>query len=158
MANGDPSTQGGQGFFGGVVDLVSNLKNVVVNLSHLNSSLQSSMVAVNAINTTVQSAVVDLIAINTSLLAISTAILTSFPRISGTFTLGNATVTVVTQPAVAASWKVTWQATNATGALTERTQGLFLSAVTAGSGFSVSTQSGSAIGTETFEYIGFNPS
>ena len=123
MANGDQSLQNNPGFFGGLVDLVSNLKNVVVNLSHINTSIQNA-----------------------------------FPRISGTFTLANATVTVVTQPAVGASWRMSFVPTNATGALTQRTNGLFHSATVASTSFSVSTQSGSAIGTETFEYIGFNPS
>ena len=151
----DGSSMGG---FPGLSDLVSNLKNAVVNLSHLNSSLQSTLVNLVAINTSVASGVLDLAAINTSVIALNTSILSSFPRISGTFTLANATITVVTQPLVGATWKVAFVPTNATGALTQRTQGLFVSAVTAGSSFSVSTQSNSALGTETFEYIGFNPS
>lgn len=89
---------------------------------------------------------------------VATAILQTFPRISGTFTLANATLSPVTNPSVDASFVVSFTPTNATGALTQRTNGLFLQAVTAGSGFVISTQSGSAIGTETFQYIGFNPS
>ena len=104
-------------------DLVSNLKNAVLQAGQIASAIQNS-----------------------------------FPRVSGTFTLSAATVTIVTQPSVGATWKVSFVPTNATGALTLRTQGLFVSAVTAGSSFSVSTQSNSALGTETFSYIGFNPS
>jgi hypothetical protein len=143
---------------GAIDDLVSNLKNAVSNISHLNSSLQSTLTTLIAVSTSLASGTLDLVAINTSLIAINTAILTSFPRISGTFTLANATLSPVTNNQVRASFVVAWSPTNATAALTERTNGLFLQAVTAGSGFVVSTQSGSAIGTETFQYIGFNPS
>lgn len=80
-----------------------------------------------------------------------------FPRTIATFTLSNATVTVVTQPAVLANAKVFFTPTNATAALLLRTQGLFHSASTAGVSFSLSTQSGSAAGTETFEYVVINP-
>jgi hypothetical protein len=80
-----------------------------------------------------------------------------FPRTIGSFTLANATVTVVTQPAVKANSVVELMPTNATAALTQRTQGLFVSAYTAGTSFSLSTQSGSATGAETFQYIVVNP-
>ena len=89
---------------------------------------------------------------------IASTIQNTFPRISGTFTMANATLSPVTNNQVKASFVVGLTATNATGALTYRTNGLFLQAVTAGSGFVISTQSGSAIGTETFSYIGFSPS
>jgi hypothetical protein len=82
----------------------------------------------------------------------------AFPRINGTFTLSNATVTVVTQPSIAASGIVLFTPKNATAALTQRTSGLFVSAVTAGVSFSISTQSGSALGSEIFSYICINPS
>mgnify|MGYP001570164330 CR=1 FL=1 len=80
-----------------------------------------------------------------------------FPRTIGTFTLSNATVTVVTQPAVKANSVVFFTPTNATAALVQRTMGLFHSASTAGASFSISTQSGTAAGTETFEYVVINP-
>lgn len=155
MADGTSSPGGG---LFGLSDLVSNLKNAVVNLAHLNSSIQSTLVTIGAINTAIQTGVSDLAAISTALVAINTSIVASFPRISGTFTLANATVTVVTQPAVGATWKVAFTPTNATATLTQYTKGLYVSAVTAGSGFSVSTYTTTAVGTETFEYIGFNPS
>lgn len=81
----------------------------------------------------------------------------ALPRITGTFTLSAGTTTVVTQTAIAANGIVHWDATNATAALTVRTAGLYLSAVTSGASFSVSTQSGTAAGTETFNYIAINP-
>ncbi len=61
-------------------------------------------------------------------------------------------------------WVAAWNgrivggATNATAALTERTLGLYISAKTAASTFSVSCQNGSALGTETFGYVIFTPS
>lgn len=86
------------------------------------------------------------------------AITNAFPRVNGTFTLSNATTTVVTQPSVGASARVFITPTNATAALLQRTSGLFHSATVAGASFSISTQSGTAAGTETFEYILINPS
>ncbi len=77
--------------------------------------------------------------------------------VGGTFTLTNATTTVVTQTAVAANSILSLTPTNATAALTVRTQGLYHSASTTGASFSISTQSGSATGTETFEYLLFTP-
>lgn len=82
----------------------------------------------------------------------------AFPRINGTFTLGGGTTTVVTQPSIAASGIPMFVPTNATAALTQRTGGLYVSAVTAGVSFSISTQSGTTFGTETFKYIVINPS
>jgi hypothetical protein len=78
--------------------------------------------------------------------------------IAGSVTLGNATVTVVAQPGVTGDSVIFTMATNAAAALTQRTNGLYVSALTAGSGFSLATQSGSASGSETFDYILFNPS
>ena len=89
---------------------------------------------------------------------IATAIANAFPRINGTFTLSAATTTVVTQASIAASGMVFFSPTNATGALIQRTNGLFVSAVTSGSGFTMSTQSGSATSGGTFAYIVLNPS
>lgn len=79
------------------------------------------------------------------------------PRINGSFTLSAATTTVVTQPEIASNSMVFFTAINATAALTQRTAGLFHSANTAGTSFSISTQSGTAIGTERFEYSVINP-
>lgn len=76
----------------------------------------------------------------------------------GTMTLSAATATVVTQPAVKANSFISLTPTNATAALTQRSGGLFVSAYSAGISFSVSTQTGAAIGTETLSYIVWNPS
>lgn len=76
----------------------------------------------------------------------------------GTMTLSAATTTVVTQPAVKSNSFIALTPTNGTAALTQRSGGLFVSAYSAGVSFSVSTQNGSAIGTETLSYIVWNPS
>ncbi len=78
--------------------------------------------------------------------------------VGGTFTLTNATTTIVSQANVQAGSVIIPFATNATAALTMRTNGLYISARTAASTFSVSTQNGSALGTETFGYVIFTPS
>jgi hypothetical protein len=75
---------------------------------------------------------------------------------AGSFTLANATVTNVTQVSIIAGSFITITPTNATAALTQRTNGLFVSSQTASVGFSVSTQNGSALGSETFKYIVYN--
>lgn len=80
-----------------------------------------------------------------------------FPRLAGSFTLSGGTTTAVSQPGILGNGFPFWIATNAAGALTTRTQGLYLAAVTAGVGFSVATQSGTTLGTETFSYVVFNP-
>ena len=90
--------------------------------------------------------------------AVAQALQNVFPRITGTVTLANATVTVVAQNNVAANSLVFLTATNATAALTERTAGVFVTALIPGTSFSVSTQSGMAAGGETFQYFLVNPS
>lgn len=82
----------------------------------------------------------------------------TFPRITGTFTLAAATTSIIAQPSVSATSKVFFTPTNGTAALTQRTAGLYHSANNPGASFSISTQSGQAIGTETFEYFVINPS
>jgi hypothetical protein len=76
----------------------------------------------------------------------------AFPQTFGSFTLSNATTTVVAQTAIIAVAFPIFEPTNATAALTLRTQGLYVSSVTPGVGFAVSTQTGLAVGTETFKY------
>lgn len=78
--------------------------------------------------------------------------------ISGAFTLSGGTATIVSQSSVTANSIIVWAPTNATAALTQRSGGLYLSAKTAASTFSISTQSGTTFGTETYNYILFNPS
>jgi hypothetical protein len=96
--------------------------------------------------------------LNKNVSQLITVIQQIFPRINGSFTLSNATTTIVTEPSISANSIVSWQPTNATAALTIRTAGLYKSAQTAGTGFSLSTQNGSAIGTETFSYFVVTPS
>lgn len=100
---------------------------------------------------TIKGAVRNLAQLNTTLQAV-------FPRTIGSFTLAAGTTTTVTQPAVKANADVVLTATNATAALTVRTAGLFVSTITPGASFAVSTQNGTAQGSETFSYIVVNPS
>jgi hypothetical protein len=84
-----------------------------------------------------------------------------FPRAVGTFTLtaGSATTTVSQASMVANGFPV-WIPTNAVaGTLEGSAKKLFLASVTAGSGFSlVTSNGGTAAGTETFAYFAINPS
>jgi hypothetical protein len=94
----------------------------------------------------------------TNLAALNSTLIAAFPRISGSFTLSAATTTLVTQSAISASSLVFWSPTNGTAALILRTNGLFHSANTPGSSFSLATQAGSATSGGTFEYFVINPS
>lgn len=76
----------------------------------------------------------------------------------GNLTLTGGTTTAVAQPNVTANSFISWSPTNGTAALTVKNAGLYRSAMTAGVGFALSTQSGTTFGTETFSYIVFNPS
>ena len=78
--------------------------------------------------------------------------------VSGSFTLTGGTTTVVSQSNVTANSIIVFSPTNATAALTQRSGGLYISARTAASTFSISTQSGTTLGTETYNYVLFNPS
>jgi hypothetical protein len=144
-------------------DIVSTMKGGVQNVGQLCQiigttavaniviALQSAVAGIDAINTGVTS-------INTSISTLSHVIASAFPQVMGSFTLSTATATIVTQPGVAANGVVLWNnPTNATAALTLRTQGLFLSAQTAGSGFVISTQTGVPTGGEHFSYVVVNP-
>jgi hypothetical protein len=99
----------------------------------------------------IKGAVRNLAQLNTTLQAV-------FPRTVGSFTLAAGTTTTVTQPSIKANADVALTPTNATAALTQRSAGLFLSAITPGASFAVSTQNGTAQGSETFTYIVVNPS
>jgi hypothetical protein len=90
--------------------------------------------------------------------AINTTLTNTFPRISGTLTLSNATTTVVTQTGLTASSRVLLTQTNAAAALLLLGRGLYHSANTPSVSFTLSTQNGTAAGTETFEYVVVNPS
>ena len=93
-----------------------------------------------------------------NLSAINQTLSNLLPRITGSFTLTAATTTIVTQPAVAANSLVFTMPTNATAALIVRTNGLFVSTLTPGASFTLSTQAGSATSGGTFQYIVINPS
>ena len=93
----------------------------------------------------------------TAVNAVASAVIAAFLPATGSFTLANATVTVVSQSAVQTNSVVFFTPTNATAALTVRTAGLYWSNTTTGTSFSVSTQTGSAIGTETFKYVVITP-
>jgi hypothetical protein len=108
------------------------------------------MTSIGDINSTLQNGV-------TNLSTIAQTLSNAFPQISGSFTLSNATTTFVTQTAIVAAGFPVLVAANAAAALAEITNGLYVSAVTAGSGFAISTQTGVASGTEAFHYIVFNP-
>lgn len=81
----------------------------------------------------------------------------AFPQVFGTFTLANAVTTNVVQPKIVAAGFPVIVPTNGTAALAQRTLGLYVSAVTAGVGFAISTQTGTATGGETFSYFVYNP-
>jgi len=110
----------------------------------------NTMGGLSDLNSTNKGGVTNLAAINQTLQAI-------FPRVNGTFTLAAATTTNVTQPNIVALSEVFWSPTNATAALIVRTNGLFHASSTAGSGFTLSTQSGSATAGGTFSYFVINP-
>lgn len=90
--------------------------------------------------------------------AINTTLTNTFPRVTGTFTLANATATIVTQTGITATSRVLWTGTNAAAAAAQINRGLYHSANVPGASFTVSTQNGTAAGTETFEYVVVNPS
>lgn len=77
----------------------------------------------------------------------------AFPQLSGTFTLSTATTTAVGVTGMPGSLFPVLTPINATAALTQRTAGLYVSAVTSGVGFAVSTQTGVPTGTERFFYF-----
>lgn len=84
---------------------------------------------------------------------IATVLGNAFPRVNGTFTFSAATTTLVANTQIGANSIVTFSPTNATAALIQRTNGLFHLSNTPGTGFTLSTQSGSAVAGGTFEYV-----
>ncbi len=78
--------------------------------------------------------------------------------VSGSFTLTGGTTTVVSQSSVTANSVIVFSPTNSSAVLTQNAGGLYISARTAASTFSVSTRSGTTLGSETFNYTLFNPS
>lgn len=88
------------------------------------------------------------------------AILNSFPRITGTFTLAASATTTVAQPSIRATSVVMLSPTNASaGTLMGSTQALYVLSITPGTGFVVKTADATAAaGTEVISYAIFNPS
>ncbi len=122
-------------------DVVSNLKNVVTNLSGL------------ATNTSVVNV---LTSINTTLIGIGTA-LASAHMFGGTLTMTVGTVTIVADPHVLSNSRIMCFPTNTTAcALIYDLEGFYTSAKTPGASFTLQTIFTSALGSETFDYIGFN--
>ena len=81
----------------------------------------------------------------------------AFPQVFGSFTLSAATTTNVAQPKIVAAGFPLLTPVGATAGATILAHGLYVSAVTAGVGFAVSTNTGTPLGTETISYVVFNP-
>lgn len=109
--------------------------------------------------TSIQGLIRQFSASNQNMLSLIAAIEKVFPLTLGSFTLAAAASTVVTQPAIKANSFVVWVPTNAAaGTLLGSAKNLYLSALTAGASFTVTTASGAnAAGTETFLYAAWTP-
>ena len=87
--------------------------------------------------------------------AISTSLASSVAAVKGAVTLQNATQTIVTVAQMQALSVVLLQPTNLQAASTQSINGLFVTLKTAGLGFTISTRTGTAVGTETLDYAVF---
>ena len=76
----------------------------------------------------------------------------------GTFTMTAGASTIVAQPAAQSNSVISINPTNAAAATLVRVNGVFISAIVSGTSFTVSTDTGSATGTETFNYLINTPS
>jgi hypothetical protein len=128
-------------------DINSTLKGIVTNISNEAAQIQ-------ALGTSLVTGNANLVA---AIAAVATAIINVFPQAMGSFTLANATTTTISQTGLKSGGFPLWAPTNLTAALTVLNHGLYLSVVTAGSGFVVSTATGVASGSETFLYGIVNP-
>lgn len=90
---------------------------------------------------------------------VASAILTTFPRLVGTFTLAASSTTNVAFTAVVANSVIIPFQTNASAAtLQGSAAAIYMASHTAGVGFAVKTANGSAAaGTEQFSFIATNP-
>ena len=131
-------------------DINSTLKGIVTNVSN-------EVAAVQGLGTALATIAAGTPTIVTAINAITTAILNVFPQAMGSFTLANATTTTISQTGLKSGGFPLWVPANLTAALTVLNHGLYLSVVTAGSGFVVSTATGIATGTEVFDYAIVNP-
>jgi hypothetical protein len=112
------------------------------------------------LNNTLKSVVSQLSTANANMLALIATLKAIFPQIFGTFTLAASPTTTVTQPGVQANSVIpTPTPTNAAAAqLMGSAKALYISSLTPGVGFTVATGDGAAAaGTETFQYVVFNP-
>jgi hypothetical protein len=136
-------------------DLVTALQGITRQITAGNAALAAVDTAIEA-QTTAQVA-----AFNTQLTALIAAITAAFPpRIfTGSFTLGAAATTVVTDANVLSSSIIVAFPTNAAaGTLMGSAKSLYISAKSAGVSFTVATASAAAAaGTETFSYVIVNP-
>ena len=91
--------------------------------------------------------------------SIQQAILSAFPRVTGSFTLSAAATTTVTQTQTTSTSVISLIPANAAAAtLISGAKNLYVSSKTDGSGFVVSTADGTvAAGTENFQYLLINP-
>lgn len=133
----------------GFDNLVSTQQGGVRNLGLVAQALTGTLVLQAALYTAMTSAVLAQQAQATALASIAN----NQAVAHGGITLNNATLTIVTVAQMQASSVVVIMPTNATGALTLWTKGIFATLKTAGLGFTLSTQSGSATGQETFDYV-----
>lgn len=96
---------------------------------------------------------------NSQMAALIAALISIFPRITGSFTLAAAATTVVVQPAIKANSIVIPVAVNSPAAtLMGSAKSLYVSALTPGASFTVATADAvAAAGTETFSYVVVTP-
>lgn len=133
-----------------IIDVVSNLKNVVTNISPLAQLGTTAIQAVQQVTLLTQT-------MSTQLSALTQTLSTVFPRAFGTFALANATITNVAQPTVHADSFISFTPIGASAGSTYYQNGLFIAGQTAGVGFTVSTHASSAAGGEVFSYVVFTP-
>lgn len=102
----------------------------------------------------------DVNAVNQVLTQLVNAVLKTFPRVNGSFTMTAAATTVVTQTAVTANCRIFLASTNAAaGTLVGSAKSPYISVKTVGASFTVATaNAASAAGTETFDYVIVIPS
>ncbi len=95
----------------------------------------------------------------TAINGLTSAVQNAWPRVTGSFTLTAAVTTTVTQPGIKATSVVMLSPTNAAAAtLMGGAKALYVSAITPGASFAVSTGNAvAAAGTEVFSYSIFNP-
>lgn len=108
--------------------------------------------------TQVQALVRQLSASNTNWSTFISLFEEAFPQITGSFTLTASASNIITQPGIRAGGFPIWVPTNLSAATLEGSaKKLYLSAVTPGASFTLTTASSTPAGTETFSYVVINP-